>query len=90
LNVSSENPGKLITDYNKADHPLIDALDKSVQLATAVDKVSGIPGFSKVSKMIDKKSKQIIDKKALKAEQGLSSLEKDNENLESKEVVEAT
>ena len=37
LEVSSENPGKLITDYNKADHPLFDALEKSVQLANAVE-----------------------------------------------------
>lgn len=29
LEVSSENPGKLISDYNKSDHPLMDALDKS-------------------------------------------------------------
>lgn len=82
LNVSSENPGKLITDYNKADHPLIDALDKSVQLATAVDKLSGIPGFSKISRMIEKKSKQILEEKTSKAEQGLSSLEKDDEVIE--------
>lgn len=79
LNVSSENPGKLITDYNKADHPLIDALDKSVQLATAVDKLSGIPGFSKISKILDNKSKRILEEEAVKAEQGLSSLEDDKE-----------
>jgi len=39
LEVSSENPGKLISDYNKSDHPLMDALDKSVKLATAFDKL---------------------------------------------------
>jgi len=82
LNVSSENPGKLITDYNKADHPLIDALDKSVQLATAVDKLSNIPGFTKISKMLDVKSKQLLKEKAMKAEQGLASLNEENEDIE--------
>lgn len=82
LNVSSENPGKLITDYNKADHPLLDALDKSVQLATAVDKLSGIPGFSKITKILDKKSRLILEEESKKAEQGLSSLEEDPEPTE--------
>lgn len=31
LEVNSENPGKLISDYNKSDHPLMDALDKSIK-----------------------------------------------------------
>lgn len=86
LNVSSENPGKLIKDYSKADHPLFDALDKSVQLATAVDKLSGIPGFSKLSKILDNKSKQIVREKALKAEQGLCLLDTDEKKFKEEEA----
>ena len=34
LEVNSKNPGKLISDYNKSDHPLMDVLDldKSIKL----------------------------------------------------------
>lgn len=75
LSASSENPGKLITDYNKADHPIIDAMDKSAQLATAVDKLSGIPGLSKVSKMMDARARHILKEKSLKVEEGLATLQ---------------
>lgn len=74
LEVNSENPGKLITDYNKADHPLMDALDKSVKLGDAVDKLTKIPGFKKLSKSLDKKSKNILKDKTKKANAGLRSL----------------
>ena len=56
LNISGENPGKLISDYNKADHPLMDALDKSLQLANAVERLEKIPGLSKVAQMVERKS----------------------------------
>lgn len=74
LEVSSENPGKLITDYNRADHPLMDALEKSVQLTNAVEKLSQIPGFSKIASVLDKKSKDILKEKAGKATAGLAGM----------------
>lgn len=76
LEVSSENPGKLITDYNKADHPLMDALEKSVQLTNAVEKLSQIPGFSTIASVLDKKSKDILKDKANKATAGLAGMDK--------------
>jgi len=77
LEVNSENPGKLISDYNKADHPLMDALDKSVKLAEAVEKLKDIPGFKKLSDTIDKKSKKIVTEKAKKANAGLELIDDD-------------
>ena len=74
LEVSSENPGKLISDYNKSDHPLMDALDKSVKLANAVEKLTKIPGLSKLTSVLDKKSKEILRDKVEKAEAGLDDL----------------
>lgn len=71
LEVSSENPGKLISDYNKSDHPIMDALDKSVKLTNAVTKLSKIPGFSKLASALESKSKEILDKETKKAEEGL-------------------
>ena len=78
LEVSSENPGKLISDYNKADHPLMDALDKSVQLSNAVDRLSNIPGLLKISKILDKRSKDVLQTKAAKVEDGLDSISEDD------------
>ena len=71
LEVSSENPGKLISDYNKSDHPFMDALDKSVKLANVVDKLADIPGLSKLSQVLDKKSKRIVNNQAEKIDEVL-------------------
>ncbi|SGY81448.1 hypothetical protein [Moritella viscosa] len=60
VDVNSENPGKLISDYNKSDHPLMDALDKSAKLADSVTKLSRIPGFSAIVKHLDDKGKNIL------------------------------
>jgi len=61
LEVNSENPGKLISNYNSTDHPLMDALDKSAKLADSVEKLSKIPGFSKLAANLERKSKKILD-----------------------------
>ena len=74
LEISAENPGKLISDYNKSDHPLMDALDKSVQLATAVEKLSRIPGFSKIAVQMKEKADRVLEEKNTKAVAGLNSL----------------
>ena len=55
---NSENPGKLITDYNTTDNPLMDALDKSTKLANAIEKLSKIPGFTKIAENLAKKSEK--------------------------------
>lgn len=75
LEVSSENPGKLISDYNKSDHPLMDTLDKSVKLADAVEKLSKFPGFSKISAMMLKKSQEDLSDVNEKAKRGLGNIE---------------
>jgi uncharacterized protein YoxC len=74
LNVSAENPGKLISDYNKSDHPIMDALDKSSKLSDAVDKLEKIPGFKKVAKILDERSKKIIEKETTKVEEILETV----------------
>lgn len=71
LDVNSENPGKLISDYNKSDHPLMDALDKSIKLTNAVTRLSKIPGFSKLASTLEKKSQEILKKESEKASEGL-------------------
>ena len=66
LEVSAENPGKLIYDYNNADHPLMDALDKSVKLSDTITKIANIPGMKKLSHILTEKERKIkaeIDEK---------------------------
>lgn len=80
LEVSSENPGKLISDYQKSDHPLMDALDKSVQLGGAVDKLSKLPGFSRLAKILERRSQALIEKSDKLANQGLDQIELSSSN----------
>ena len=75
LQVSSENPGKLISDYNKSDHPLMDALDKSAKLANAVENLEKIPGMSKLMSVLDKKAKETLKRNEDKIVQGLEQME---------------
>jgi hypothetical protein len=74
LSVSSENPGKLISDYNKTDHPLMDALEKSASLSDAVEKLENIPGLSKLTKILDRKSRRIIQEQAEKIDKTLGEV----------------
>lgn len=71
LQVSAENPGKLITDYNKADHPLMEALEKSTKLSDAVDALSKIPGLSSLLTKVSERSATLLAKQADKVERGL-------------------
>jgi hypothetical protein len=76
LEVNSENPGKLISDYNKSDHPLMDALDKSIKLSNAVTKLAKIPGFSRITASLERKSQEILKEEAKKADAAINSLDK--------------
>ena len=83
LDVSAENPGKLISDYNTADHPLMDALEKSSKLSDAVDKLQHVPGLSKIVKILDKKSKTLVKEQSQKVDEGLATVNKsDNSSTE--------
>lgn len=74
LSVNSENPGKLISDYNKADHPLLDALDKSAKLSDAVESISKIPGLSKLTKILDEKANKLQKEQDTKVNSGLEAV----------------
>lgn len=83
LDVSSENPGKLISDYNKADHPLMDALDKSAKLSDAVDSLSKIPGFGKMAKILEEKANRLLRDQTEKVESSLGSVIKNPDKTKS-------
>lgn len=78
LSVSAENPGKLISNYDTSDHPLMDALDKSAKLSDAIEAISKIPGMSKLSNFLEKKVDKIFEEQEKKIDNGLDSI--DNKN----------
>ncbi|MEZ8128833.1 hypothetical protein [Enterovibrio norvegicus] len=61
LNVNSENPGKLISDYNNSDHPILDAIDKSSKLTDAIGKLSNVPMINQLLTHLNEKEKEKID-----------------------------
>lgn len=75
LQVSAENPGKLITDYQKSDHPLMEALESSVKLADAVTKLSKVPGFASMAKRIAEKGEKLSKDAELRVAKGLDDQE---------------
>jgi hypothetical protein len=64
IQVSSENPGKLISDYTKPDHPLHEVLDKSMEFSESLQKLSFIPGIDKIISLIHKQNQRTIEKVA--------------------------
>lgn len=71
LQVSAENPGKLITDYNKSDHPIMEALENSGKLSDSMDVIAKIPGFSSIAKKIAERKEKIVSFQADRVEKGL-------------------
>jgi hypothetical protein len=87
LQVSAENPGKLITNYNKSDHPLMDALENSARLADSVSALAKIPGFSAIATKLSEKADDLLEERKKKVEFGIkaqSAMENESE-VEEKE-----
>lgn len=76
MQVYSENPGKLISNYETSDHPIMEVLDQSYKLETAVEKLKKIPGLDKVSKILETRSEKILQKSEDMVESGLDTLDK--------------
>ncbi len=78
----SENPGKLISDYNKTDHPIMELLENTNKLETTVQKLENIPGLSKLSKLLATKSKMKLEQVTNNVEKGLDKAMAMNDNQE--------
>lgn len=74
LQASSENPGKLISNYETSDHPVMEALEQSYKFQIAIDKLADIPGLGKISAILERSAKNKIDPKAEKIKQALSGV----------------
>lgn len=72
LQVTSENPGKLISNYETSDHPIMEALEQSYKFQVAIDKLEGVPGLGKVAAILESKSKKRLNSRREKIEQALS------------------
>lgn len=91
LQVSAENPGKLITNYSKSDHPLMDALENSVKLADSVNALAKIPGFSVIATKLAAKADDLLEENAKKVKRGMAAqqaLEGESKNDENDEEDE--
>ena len=71
LQVASENPGKLISNYETSDHPVMDALEQSYKFQLAIDKLDGIPGLSKIAAVMESNTKRKLAEKEEKIENAL-------------------
>lgn len=78
LQVTSENPGKLISNYESSDHPVMEALEQSYKFQLAIDKLEGIPGLGKVAAILESNTKKKLNEKREKIESGLSNVNEDN------------
>lgn len=68
LQISSENPGKLISNYDSSDHPIMEALEQSYKFQIAIDKLEAIPGMGKVAAILETNSKKKLENKKTKVE----------------------
>lgn len=77
LMATSENPGKLISNYQASDHPVMEALEQSYKLQVAVDKLEGIPGLDKLAAKFEKRRVAKISEREEKIKDGLDDIEND-------------
>lgn len=79
VSLGTKNPGELIKDYNKPDNPLLDVLDKSLQFAQSMEKLSEVPGigilFKRVAKIASDRMKENQDKIAKALTDGIDKEE---------------
>lgn len=73
LQVSAENPGKLITDYSKADHPVMEVLENSSKLSGSIDALQRLPGFSRLVELFSSRQAELTKAQAHKVVTGLDA-----------------
>ncbi|MGB0938539.1 MAG: hypothetical protein ACPGTQ_13850 [Colwellia sp.] len=86
LEINAENPGKLISNYDKSDHPLMEALDRSSQLTDSIERLAKIPGFNKLASRLSEGSKKILKEQEIRVNQGLSVSELMKEDKSEEQV----
>lgn len=72
--LSENNPGELIKNFNRPDNPLLDVLNQSSRFAEAVEKLSKVPGISRLFQMADSRQKK-KEKLAAELEESIDASE---------------
>lgn len=86
LQVASENPGKLISNYEASDHPIMEALEQSYKFQLAIDKLEGIPGMGKFAAILERKSKKKIIEKENIINRAMENIGEDDETNEMENI----
>lgn len=71
LEMYSQNPGRLISDYNNSDHPLMELLETANKLESSVEKIDKIPGMRKIAKILERKASEKIAQATERVEKSL-------------------
>jgi len=71
LEMYSQNPGRLISDYNNSDHPLMELLETANKLENSVEKIDKIPGMRKIAKILERKATEKITQATEKVERSI-------------------
>lgn len=79
IHVNSENPGKLISDYNTADHPFMDVLDKATKLDQSLEVASKVPGIKTLAEKIRQRQESHNSAAQRSINDALNTLDKDTE-----------
>ncbi|HAS6101235.1 TPA: hypothetical protein I7117_17380 [Vibrio vulnificus] len=83
LQVNSENPGKLISDYNNSDHPILDAIDKSSKLTDAIKKLDNIPLIGQLLNHVNSREQMKLAEQTRDTEQVLKTELSKSEDIDS-------
>jgi len=88
VQISSENPGKLITDYKKSDHPIYELSEQSAKLASAIEKVKRVPGADWIGQIMAGRRERTVASIDTKVREGLAPITSaEIEDGETKEVI---
>jgi phage shock protein A len=71
LHMYSENPGKLISNYDTSDHPVMELLENSNRLENSIEKLNKIPGMGRLSNFLERKSTEKLNQTTDRIEKGL-------------------
>ncbi|EKT3957826.1 hypothetical protein JE957_001646 [Flavobacterium psychrophilum] len=74
LHMYSENPGKLISNYDTSDHPIMELLENTNRLENSIEKLNKIPGMEKLVNLLEKKAKEKMTQTTGKIEKGLDKV----------------
>ncbi|MEO8885623.1 MAG: hypothetical protein ABI367_06135 [Mucilaginibacter sp.] len=86
LQVSSENPGKLISNYEASDHPIMEALEQGYRFQVAIDKLEGIPGLGKIAAILESNTKKKLANKDAVMDKLMAKTAQENDQEEAETV----